>query len=105
MGHIRAWCSCLCSDVSSGVTGGPHLCLFCTNVGYVKHTARKAPTRDRLRVVMEQLSRALDCRLTSEQLSIALELMQNGVHPEALAALVLRLRPSDAEDSPAGVGR
>lgn len=41
---------------------------------------------------MEQLSQLLDCGLSRDQLQSALALLKLDVHPEALAAMINKLR-------------
>eukprot|EP00241_Pyramimonas_parkeae_P013995 CAMPEP_0114251064 /NCGR_PEP_ID=MMETSP0058-20121206/15060_1 /TAXON_ID=36894 /ORGANISM="Pyramimonas parkeae, CCMP726" /LENGTH=73 /DNA_ID=CAMNT_0001364819 /DNA_START=115 /DNA_END=336 /DNA_ORIENTATION=+ len=42
--------------------------------------------------IVHELSRLLDCGLDRETLSILIALVENGVNPEALAAVVKELR-------------
>ena len=56
--------------------------------------ARAAPPR---RAVAFELSRLLDTGLDRETLSILISLVESGVHPDALAAVVKELRREAAE--------
>ena len=47
--------------------------------------------------VMHEISRLLDTSLDRETLAVLAELVESGVHPEALALAVLELRRESAE--------
>jgi mitotic-spindle organizing protein 1 len=64
-----------------------------------KTLARFRPSSKRARVaaVAFEISRLLDTGLDKETLSVLISLVESGVHPEALAAVVKELRREAAE--------
>ena len=52
-----------------------------------------------LTAVSHELAKILDCGLSQEQLSTLLQLVKQGEHPEALAALVNKHRDKDSRHS------
>ena len=72
-------------------------CAPCTPAARRRNPAALRRWPDAARAVAFEISRLLDTGLDRETLSICVSLLESGVHPDALAAVVKELRREAAE--------